>query len=386
MAVLKWLLALALTVPLAFVGWLLARDPGRLSLRAWGWQIDTTLVLALAMLAILGFVAWLLYWLLWRLPVKLLARRQRHLNLQFRHGLEDFAQGRYAKAKRRLLAASAVSENAPLALLYAAFASQQLGENKQAAELAERASRFEEVKAAADVLATQIKLQAGDLSQLETLQSMAQGAQHPMAAPTLVRALSERGRAREAMNVMRELAQKTPGDARASASDWAAMARLALSQAATADALAEVWALLSTQEREQHDVIAAYAHSANRLGQTESAEKVLRGALKQSASELLWQEYAETCASLGTEQRLDALKFIEKSLSATSPHESPSALLAAAILCRKQDLHAKAAQYLERSMALSSSRAALIEQGELCFLQGDHLAATQAFRAALAMG
>jgi HemY protein len=385
MTVLKWLLALALTVPLAFVGWLLARDPGRLSLRAWGWQIDTTLVLALAIIAIFGFAAWLLYWLLWRLPMQLLARRQRHLNLQFRHGLEDFAQGRYAKAKRRLLAASAVPENAPLALLHAAFASQQLGEYQDASELAARASRFEEVKAAAEVLGTQIKLQAGDLSQLEILQTLAQSAQHPKAATMLVRALSERGRAREAMSVMRELAQKTPGDARASASDWAAMARLALGQAATIDALAEVWALLSSQEREQQDVIAVYAHSANRLGLAETSEKVLRSALKQNSSELLWQEYAEACAHFGADQRLDALKFVEKSLSAASPNESPSALLAAAILCRKQDLHAKAAQFLERSLALSHSRAALIEQGELCFLQGDYLAASHALRNALAI-
>ena len=102
MQIFKWLMALALTVPVALLGWWLARDPGRLSIQVWGWQIHTTLVLALALVATALLFLWLLYWLLWCLPLKLLAHRQNKLAQQFYLGMHDFVDGNYARAKRRL--------------------------------------------------------------------------------------------------------------------------------------------------------------------------------------------------------------------------------------------------------------------------------------------
>ncbi len=389
MAVLKWLLVLALTVPLAFVGWLLARDPGRLNVRAWGWQIDTTLVLALALLALLVATALLGYWLLWSVPKRLLARRRKTLRLQFHQGLEDLAGGRYAKARRRLVAASAIAENAPLALLNAANAAAQLGDQTDALALAERAQRFPEVKTAAEVLAIQLRLEAGDLSQLEQLTRMSENAEHPLPAEILARQLSARGRAREALNVLGKLGKnarairQANGVSNAAAKDWAAMVRLGLQQACTAAALTEVWELLSETEREQQDVLVAYVASAARLGLLTDAEAILQTALKRTPSELLWQEYAELADKLSDSEALPALKFVEKTLEKTAPSESPAALLAAAKLSRKQQLSAKATQFLARSLALAPSSAGFREQGELLLANGDHLGAAQAWRQAL---
>lgn len=389
MALLKWLLALALTVPLAFVGWLLARDPGRLSIRAWGWQIDTTLVLALVLTSLLVLMTLLGYWLLWSLPKRLLARRRQNLLLQFHQGLEDLAGGRYAKARRRLIAASAVAENAPLALLNAANAAAQIGDSTDALALAERAQRYPEVKTAAEVLAIQLRLDQGDLSQLDVLARMSESAEHPLPAEILARQLSARGRAREALEVLAKFgkygsgARQVSGVSNSAANDWAAMVRLALQQACTATALTEVWDLLSEAEREQHDVLAVYVNSASRLGLLDAAEASLQTALNRTPSELLWQEYAELAGKLSESEAMPALKFVEKTLEKTAPSESPAALLAAAKLSRKQALSAKASQYLARSLALAPSLPGFREQGELLLANGDHLGAAQAWRQAL---
>ncbi len=390
MAVLKWLLVLALTVPLAFIGWLLARDAGHLSVRAWGWQIDTTLVLALVLTALLILTVLLAYWLLWSLPKRLLARRRRNLRLQFHQGLEDLAGGRYAKARRRLVAASAIAENAPLALLNAANAAAQLGDRTDALALAERAQRYPQVQTAAEVLAIQLQLENGDLSQLDRLASLSESAEHPLPAEILARQLSARGRAREALNVLsklgkygRSVRQASVGVSNSAASDWAAMVRLGLQQAATPTAFSEVWELLSETEREQQDVIAAYVVSASRLGMYTDAEAVLQTALKRVPSELLWQEYAELVDKLSDSEALAALKFVEKMLEKSAPSESPAALLAAAKLSRRHELSAKATQFLTRSLALAPSSAGFREQGELLLANGDHLGAAQAWRQAL---
>ena len=399
MQVFKWLMALALTVPLALLGWWLARDPGRLSIQVWGWQIHTTLVLALALIAAALLILWALYWLLWRLPLKLLARRQSKLVEQFYLGMHDFVDGNFARAKRRLSAASAVPRYAPLALLHAAKASGLLGEAEQALQLAGRAAKHASVREAAELFQIQFGLQQGDSAQLPALEQWAEDPQHSAqsrvsANALLARELSQRGRAREAMTLLARLSQQQKGSAarsyaQLSARDWAAMVRLALTQAPTRAALDEIWDALSAPERAQADVLSAYIDSAVRLGHGVEVESVLRAALRSDPCEVLWQSYASlwlvASATAASAARLDALKFVEKTLAASAPNESPGALLAAASLARAEQMSAKAKQYLARSLAMAPSAVALQLQGEFQFDEGDHLGAAQSWRKALAI-
>jgi uncharacterized protein HemY len=382
MTALKWLLGLILTVPLAFLGWLLARDPGRISVRAWGWQIDTTLVMALAIVGLAALSIWLVYFLAWRLPKKLLARRQQALRLQFRHGLEDFSQAHYVKAKRRLLAAAGVPELAPLALLHAAKAAAALNEHEPALALIRRAQAYPEVKMAADVLRLELLVQQGDIAKLSELEVLAQHSAHPLAAQTLAHLLSQRGRAQEALGAL-----KLAGSTQKSdwiAKDWAAMARLALLQAHTADALATSWNGLSEREQAQADVLAAYTNALVRLGFANDAIKRLQSAIKRGTSEQLWEQYANASGHLTGNDAFEALKFCEAQLERTERgNDSASALLAAAKLCRIQQLHAKAKQYLERALAMGECAPALVELGELKLADGDHAGAAAAWRKAL---
>jgi uncharacterized protein HemY len=376
-SVTKWLLVLVLTVPLALLGWLLARDPGRLSLHIWGWQVDTTLVLALAILATFGAALWLAYWLIWQLPSRLLRRRQHSLALQFRHGLEDLAQARYAKARRRLVAASAIKDNAPLALLHAAQAAAHLGNHTDALALLARAQRFEEVRTAAELLAIKIKLSEGDVSQLAVLQSLAEQAEHPAPALTLAQELGARGRARDAMAVLAKLGKNASSNAGAT-HEWATMVRLALSQAATVSALSEVWALLGQREREQPDVLAGYCASALRLGDFDGVDAKLCAALKAAPSEILWQSYAQLSAQRPDGNLDGALKFVE---ALGMKPQSAASLLAAATLARRLGQTTAAEGYLARSLALEVTPLALREKGELRLKSGDFAGAIEAWRA-----
>lgn len=399
MQVFKWLMALALTVPLALLGWWLARDPGRLSIQVWGWQIHTTLVLALALIAAALLILWALYWLLWRLPLKLLARRQSKLAEQFYLGMHDFVDGNFARAKRRLSAASALPRYAPLALLHAAKASGLLGETEQALQLAGRAAKHASVREAAELFQIQFGLQQGDSAQLPALEQWAEDPQHSAqsrvsANALLARELSQRGRAREAMTLLARLSQQHKGNAarsyaQLSGRDWAAMVRLALTQAPTRAALDEIWDALSAPERAQADVLSAYIDSAVRLGHGVEVESVLRAALRSDPCEVLWQSYASlwlvASATAASAARLDALKFVEKILAGSAPNESPGALLAAASLARAEQMSAKAKQYLARSLAMAPSAVALQLQGEIQFDEGDHLGAAQSWRKALAI-
>lgn len=397
MQIFKWLMALALTVPVALLGWWLARDPGRLSIQVWGWQIHTTLVLALGIVAAALFLLWLVYWLLWCLPLKLLAHRQNKLAQQFYLGMHDFVDANFARAKRRLIAASAVTRYAPLALLHAAKASAALGESEAALQLGKRAATHASVREAAQLFDIQQRLLQGDATQLSALEQWSENDSHSpssrlAANALLARELSQRGRARDAMILLARLNQQHKGGAarshaQLSAPDWAAMVRLALAQAATRAALNEIWDALSAPERSQPDVLSAYVGSSVRLGSAQEVEGMLRAALKNQPCEQLWQSYAAlwlaASANALSADRLDALKFVEKVLASSAPNESPAALLAAASLARAEQMGAKSKQYLARSLALAPHAAAWQLQGEIQFDEGDHLGAAQSWRAAL---
>jgi HemY protein len=377
MSVLKWFLALALTVPVAMLGYLLAKDAGRLSIRAWGWQIDTTLVLALALMVLLVTAILFAHWLLWRLPMRVIKRRQALLHAQFSHGIEDYLLGRFQKAKRRLISASAIPEHAPLALFYAAKAADAMDDSKEALTLSEKAARFESVKLAAEPLNLDLRIRSGDLSAIASLESLAPN--NPIAAKILARQLGERGRAQEAMSAI----QQSGASAKRKDVEWAAMVRLAIAQAPTLSTLEQTWQRLSQAEREQVDVLSAYTQRLAHFNATVTALELLQPALKKQNSDLLWQSLAKLAPSLSEDQAREALRVCESQLDRNAPQELPNNLLAGAILCQRLQLFGKAKQYLERSLACEESSAARSVEGEIKLAEGDHLSAARSFQRAL---
>jgi uncharacterized protein HemY len=376
-SVLKWLLALALTVPVAMLGYLLAKDAGRLSIRAWGWQIDTTLVLALSILIMTALMIFALHWLLWRLPLHLLRKRQTHIAAQYRLGLEDFLLGRFQKAKRRLSAAAAIPEHAPTAWMFAALSADALGESKEAQAFAAKAAQFEAIKPAADCQALESRLSAGDLSALAELETAA--GSNPLAAKLLAQHLSKRGRAQDALNAI----QLSQDKASNKGADWAAMVRLALEQAATPSQLEEVWERLSQSEREQADVLYAYVESLNRLDSSANAWQMLQAGLKKHNSDLLWQALVRLTPTMSENDLSDALRLSERQLERSAPEELPNHLLSMANLCFQLKQIGKAKQFLARSIDKSDSADARKLMGQIKLAEGDHLGAATDFQQAL---
>jgi uncharacterized protein HemY len=375
--VLKTILVLLASVPLAFLGWALAKDPGRLSLHFWGWQVDTTLVLASVLLAILLGSWWLLMALMWRWPKHLLQKRQAHLAAQFQTGLIDYAQGQYARAKKRFLAATARSDQAGLSWLYASFSAGELGLLDDAKTYAAKARLHESSELAAQVWEQELSLKRGDLSGLETLQRLSD-AGSPKAAVTLARALSERERGAESMQAWQRAQKLLPGSA--SSSDWATMARLSLRQAPTLEQLDTVWKDLSPQEQGQADVLSHYVAALFRLNGVESGFDALYSGLKQDATESLWLTAATFIDRFNAGQQQQLLKLANKQLG---QHDDNQALhLAAAKLLRAQGQTAEADAQLQTAAKLGDSQLVAIELAESKLKAGDFHGAALAYQKA----
>jgi HemY protein len=381
MNALKWLLTLLLTVPLAYLGFALARDPGRLSLRAWGWQVDTTLVLALVLLSIGFALIALLYWLLWRLPKWLLRRRTRTLQKQYRLGVIELFNARFARAQKKLAAGRQLPDQQDIAGIASAYAALQAGDHPYAAQALESAKHEPELAQVAAVLRAKIQLAQDDASGLAALQALAHEQPSVLTLQTLITELSARSRSQDALPFIAQLAKLQPGDSKL-ARNWATLLRDSLTNAATLDALQAIWGQISDKERALADVLARYAERAIALGAHETVEPLLRSALNKAPSDQLWHAFAKLPQASG-QSGTDRLAFVEKSLD--SQGESVGALLALAQLCQDRDMGVKAKQLIHRAQALYPSargHAALASWAER---EGDLALALSAYRQAIAL-
>lgn len=383
MNALKWLFGLILLIPMSYLGFALARDPGRVSLHVWGWQVDTTLVLALILLALAASLIYLMIWLLWRLPRWLIQRRETRLRGELQDGLIDLINGRFARAKKKLAAARSLPAQQGIAALAASYAAMQSGDYAHADEYTLSNSE-PELQQAASVLRAKTKLRQQDNTGLDDLIALAQNEPSMLVLQTLTHALKERGRAQEALGYLSQLANASKtADSALLAPEWASLLRDSLSQAATLEALAQVWAQIGSRERALPDVLSRYANRAIALGGHETVEPLLRDALQKQPSELLWESFAALPNAelpIGAER----LQLVEKSLSKHG--ESVGLLLTLAKLCRQRGLSQKAKQLIDHAQALYPSQRGFVELGEWARTEGDLAAAGDAYRAALQMG
>ena len=383
MSAFKWLFGLILLIPMSYLGFALARDPGRVSLHVWGWQVDTTLMLALILMALAAGLVYLIIWLLWRLPRWLIQRRDLRLRSEFQNGLIELINGRFARAKKKLAGARSLQSQQSVAALAASYAAMQSGDYAAADEYARSSIIEPALQQAAQVLSAKIKLRQQDCTGLDDLLALAQSEPSVLVLQTLTHGLKERGRAQEALGYLSQLAalSKTAESAHL-APEWASLLRDSLNQAATLEALAEVWAQIGARERALPDVLSRYASRAIALGGFEAIEQMLRDALQKQPSELLWESFA---ALPNAEQPVGAerLQLVEKSLAKHG--ESVGLLLTYAKLCRERGLSNKAKQLVERAQALYPSQRGFVEIGDCARTEGDLAAAGDAYRAALQM-
>ena len=138
----RWLvLALIIVVLLAALFVWLATDPGYVLIRFRGWQIESTVIGAVAVLIAawiaLGIIWWLLRW-----PFGALSRRHRRISHErLRDGLVAMTEGRNVEAHRTLQRASQYSSLSSPALLAAAEAAHRHGDTTRALESLDEAAQ-----------------------------------------------------------------------------------------------------------------------------------------------------------------------------------------------------------------------------------------------------
>ena len=295
-------------------------------------------------------------------------------------GLTQLIEGNWARSERSLTKGLKHAD-APLAnYLLAAHAAQLQGATDRRDQWLELAQGVgEEAATSAQLTRAQLQLQAGEpAAAVETLKMLEQ---QNAAQPAVVAMLA---RAYRALDDRAQLLALLPRLARASLPP---VERVHLEQLAvegelsrpdlTAERLAEVWDALPSEVRDAAAIVAERARALARLGNSEQAERELRGALKREWHRALVEAYGEIRGPDPAKQ----LKQVEGWLDT---HPDDTVLLnAAARVSLANELWGKARSYLESSLALSPEPETYRLYGRLLTALGEDEGALSAFRSGL---
>ncbi|HEX6834890.1 MAG TPA: heme biosynthesis HemY N-terminal domain-containing protein [Rudaea sp.] len=386
------LLVLLLVACAAAFGWqALAHDPGYVLIRLGDTSIETSAVFALvALLVLWGLISLAARLVRW--PLAAWSRRSRRRGRErIANGLVALAEGRYAHALRELERASHLSGLEAPALLAAARAAHARGD---AARTQAELARADEVAApAALALRARFLVEQGDPAAALALLTAKVGRPDPSVVPsrnkvdksTLVpmawRMLAESALAcgdvvharlaLDALNGSQALSPQAFADLESRT--------LAATLAGATDAahLQTLWSGFTRAQRRSPDVLGAYARRAAALGQTLAAVSELEDALRREWSEPLARAYGE----LGPAEVDTRLRHAEGWLAAQP--NSAALLLTLGRLCNQSGLWGKAAEYLERGLAIEPSPALWEAYGDAARGQGGETNAQSAYRNAL---
>ncbi|WP_430392348.1 heme biosynthesis HemY N-terminal domain-containing protein [Dyella sp. 20L07] len=376
----RWILLLVILAALAAFGWhWVAEDPGYVLVQLRGWQAETTVVATVVIL----LVAWAVLGALWfavRWPFGALTRRHRRLSRQkMGEGLIALMEGRHGDAERDLHRASRLDVLRGPALLAAAEAASRRGENSRALTTLDEAGQV--APRAARVLRARVLRRDGKSA--EAVNLLASDADNGQLTPggwrELALAALDSGDTRRARVALEPLQKSGALGARGFAALEAQVLSASLRAAPDAAALNTLWSQLPKAQRRVPAAIDAYARKAAAFGMMLPAMDEVESALRREWSPLL----IETYGALGGDDIEARLRRAESWLDA---HPNDAALLLTlGRMCVRLLLWGKAAQYLERSLALSPSSAAWEALGDVYAGQDDAALAQRCYRNALAL-
>ena len=362
---LLWWLLLALLGALAWEQF--SPDPGQVLVR---WQGTTLVFMSLAVFLAGWGLLWFGLWALWtvlRLPFTAWQRMaQTQARKRLVNGLQALNEGRYARAEALLEKAAEDVESASAARLAARLAALRRGDQIAAAE--QQAALAERDPLASALESAEVALALGKPgSALEVLQSFHERRQLPPRGLLLRgEALARSGRAGEAAAALAAHAsdlELPPGQVSALERRWLAES---LTQAAHADELHQRWTALSPRQREDADVLIAYARRAGRLGLEAEAATTLAEAIERHWNDALVREYA-----LLPPPRDDTRLARAQSWLAAHP-DSAALALCLGRLCRSAQQLGNARESLARAIAQGAGSEAWEELGHV------HTAANEA--------
>ena len=381
----------------ACIGLAIAEDAGYVLVAYKNFRYESSVWATLALLAVL----WLLLWGI-KLLVELVTastglvnpwsrrNRSRRVQLAIEQGQMDLAEGRWASAERHLHRAAEAERQPLLYYIGAARAANEQGRYEESDGLLERAlERQPQAELAIALSHAQLQMDRGDTEgALVTLQAMHE--RHPHNAQVLrqlQRLHQQRGDWSSVIRLLPELRK----DKVLPANELAELERRAwgenLSLAAQREeqgeaglqSLERAWEQLTAAQRQQPQLVLAYADQLRRLGADAKAEEVLRGALKRGYDSHLIRLYGLLRGSDPARQ----LKFAEGWLK-DHPGDA-SLLLTLGRLCLQNSLWGKARDYLESSLQVQRNPEACAELARLLAQLGDTERSNQLFQEGLGL-
>lgn len=283
--------------------------------------------------------------------------RSRRTRIAIEQGQMDLAEGRWASAQKHLHRAAEAERQPLLYYLGAARAANELGRTEDSDNLLERAlQRQPQAELAIALTHAQLQVDRGDAdAALVTLQAMHE--RHPHNAQVLrqlQRLHQQRGDWPALIRLMPELRK----DKVLSAKELTELERRAWGQnlclavqreedgQAARQSLERAWQQLTNAQRQEPQLVLAYAEQLRQLGAEGEAEEALRVSLK--------REYESHLARLyGLVRGSDPAKQLQTAEGWLKTHpEDPSLLLTLGRLSLQNRLWGKARDYLEASLRL----------------------------------
>lgn len=318
--------------------------------------------------------------------------RSRRVQLAIEQGQMDLAEGRWASAQRHLHRAAEADPQPLLYYLGAARAANEQGRYEDCDSLLERAlERQPHAELAIALSHAQLQQDRGDTDNaLVTLQAMHERHPHnPQVLRQLQRLHQQRGDWSQVIRMLPELRKDKvlpPKElAELERRAWGENLTLAAWReenegAATGlPSLESAWKGLTSAQRQEPQLVLAYAEQLRRLGADAQAEEVLRTAIK--------REYHSHLARLyGLVRGSDPSKQLNAAEGWLKQHpDDPSLLLSLGRICLQSRLWGKARDYLESSLRMQRNPETCAELARLLVQLGETDRSNQLFQEGLGM-
>ncbi|RMM51089.1 Heme biosynthesis protein HemY [Pseudomonas syringae pv. atrofaciens] len=318
--------------------------------------------------------------------------RRRRVQIAIEQGQMDLAEGRWSSAQRHLQRAAEADTHPLLYYIGAARAANEQGRYEDCDALLERAlERQPQAELAIALNHAQLQQDRGDTDgALTTLLAMKERHPHnPQVLRQLQRLHQQRGDWSDVVHLMPELRK----DKVLPPKELAELERRAwgenLSLAAYSEgiegaptglpSLESAWQGLGSAQRQEPQLVLAYADQLRRLGAEAQAEEVLRSALK--------REYNSHLARLyGLVRGTDPLKQLQAAEGWLKHHPAdPSLLLSLGRICLQGRLWGKARDYLESSLRMERNPETCAELARLLGQLGETDRSNQLFQEGLGL-
>jgi HemY protein len=391
-----YLILFAAVVIAALIGVAISEHSGYVLIAYQNFRYESSLWAAIAVV----LVIWLLVYVV-RVLVSLVttsggvvnpwSRRNhsRRVQVSIEKGQLDLAEGRWASAQRHLQRAAEADSQPLLYYLGAARAANELGHYDESDNLLERAlERQPHAELAIALSHAQLQLDRGNSDgALATLEAMHERHPHnPQVLRQLQRLYQQRGDWSALIRLMPELRKDkvlpAPELAELERRAWGENLSLAAQREeaeAGLPALNKAWQQLSSAQRQEPQLVLAYAEQLRQLGADAEAEEVLRTAQKRNYNSHLARLY-------GLLRGSDPARQLQTAEGWLKQHPSdPSLLLTLGRLCLQSSLWGKARDYLESSLSQQRNPEACAELARLLAQLGETERSNLLFQEGLGM-